>query len=335
MSFVSDVFARSGYNYARGGTQLTQSQYEKLSGSTVSKNDPLQNEVLASKSAGVSKTTFGVDSKAYTKPTISPATVLQTALGFTGVGAVTSAVAEFATPMLLEPYYATYPWLRPEYQKQYGVTGEAAKTLWAKQNNTTPAEIDKPAPKVDVTNPRDANPTNLITVLLSSVGQLSRLADVQTASYLQQVEHAKQANNALTGDQLKAMLDEYKSGVDNAITTQLSAFGTQYTDMLKATDDKLLENNSYIDDLNANFKDAIDKSYQNSLDAMLKLSQSTDHQSAVLTDVAKTLDSFAFDGLVVKKDEKDLALQDARLEHHEYQKTVVDVKDMDGNVVAN
>jgi vacuolar-type H+-ATPase subunit E/Vma4 len=309
---------------------------------------------VSTPSAGVAKTTFGVDGKAYNSTKVSQGSILAGALGLTGVGATAYAVGSAISSYGLEAYYEKAPWLRPAFQNQYGLTGDAAKAKWKAINGDatssqvgasdanpsgTVSPYSQPAstglpPSTDVPPPQ-SNPysggENLISVLLKSVNQLSRLADVQSASYAQQVLDSQKDPSAA----IKSVLDGYKTSVDDAIRGQFDTFGKQYTDQLKAVDDKLLANNSYIDDLNANFKDAYDKAYQAQLDAMLKLSQSSNQQNAVLTDVARILDSFAIDGLVVKKDEKDHQLQDAKIESLEYHSTPIEVKDMDGNTMVN
>ncbi|MDD2358751.1 MAG: hypothetical protein PHX13_12650 [Thiovulaceae bacterium] len=299
---------------------MSKTQYEKVYESV-----PVQTvsqKVTISSSSSAQKTTSsgGISSNTLVKD-VPQTSLLSTVLMATGWGSIIATIGDFAAKPIIDRY--------KELISQFSGDNPDTSTL-----GELLGAISQINPFETPPAPASSSKKNLLDILSDHTNHLNRIAIAQEGIYrsslTDQNSPLKTMIDGFTNLQ-KEVNDKVRSDVVSSVDARLADLQSNIDSVDNDVINLSSKQKSLDEDLTNTKEDLIKKSQE----ALKVISDSTDHLSSVNTDIARVLDSFAFDGLVVKKDEKDLALQDARLEHHEYQKTVVDVKDMDGNVVAN
>lgn len=271
-----------------------------------------------------SKTTFGVDSQAYVKPTpyssttpissIPSKSLLTSVLTATGYGAMVATVGDMVASPIIKMYQDKIASLKSD---------SPASTLSHLLSAISAINVGV----IPVTSSIPNAKPSLIDILSQSTENLSKIATYHEAIY----KNMLNSNNS-GPDDVKSILASYADSVNKLYDDKI----TNAIDFLKnnidGVNDRLLSNNSYIDDLNTNFKDAIDKSFSQNNDALTSLNDSFSMMNSSIEGISRIL---AIDGIVVQKTEKDLELLDLEIDKHNYHKTVQDVVDMDGNKMAS
>ena len=277
-----------------------------------------------------SKTTFGVDSQAYTRSSTSSGgyvgstaisaipekSLLTSALTATGYGALVATVGDMVASPILQAYKDKISALKTD--NPTSTLSDLLASLGSLSVGSIPVTSSVPNTK-----------PSLIDILSQSTEHLSKIATYHEAIYKNMLNTSSNTSGQVD---VKTILDGYAYSVNQVLDDKIKNVTDSFYKDIESVNKNLDDNNAYIDDLNTNFKDAIDKSFSQNNDALTALNDSFNQMNSSIVGVSRTL---AIDGVAIQKSDKDLELQDLQIDKHNYHKTVQDVVDMDGNKMAS